>query len=170
MKWLKITVAVGLVAVLLACAPPPAQPAPLPGESSFTGANRLTFVVIDQNGNIIFDCDLVEWATFDLGFTSLRTLSKSSAEGCPRSDWLNVSATASCGIGSNTLSCGAGWALNTSPAFVEKFFQFTRTPHLAVISVLLQGVFRVNGTPTSITGNTPQIRCSNELQQCKFQV
>ena len=146
----------------------PGPPPPLPGNPSLSTQQQLNYTVVDQQGHVVFQCLLNHDAVLDLGFTTLRVVAKTGAAGCPSSDWLDKRAIASCSVG-GTLDCGAGWALPVGPTYEERFFQFTRTPHLATIHTTFQATFRVGPTPVAVQGTSPRIRCSNELEQCKFQ-
>jgi hypothetical protein len=156
-----------VTALLAACVPPPPQPPTLPGDLSFHGQQQLTFTVVDNDGDVVFECHLTHDAIYDLGYTTVRITAKLASSGCPRSDWLGVSAVARCTVG-GTLDCGHGWVLPAGVTYKPLPFTFLRSPHLGIITTRLAGQFRL-GTPASVEGSTPQIRCSTQLRQCKFQ-
>jgi hypothetical protein len=158
------------VAALAACVPPPKPPpAPLPGDPHFVGQQQLTFTVVDNHGDIVIECHLVHEAVFDLGYETVQVTARAFTSGCPFTDWVDTTVTASCSIG-GVLNCGGPWTLPAAPAYNPVRFRFaTIPPHLGIITTTLRPTFRL-GTPTEIDGHTPPIRCSTALQQCKFQV
>jgi hypothetical protein len=172
---LTAVLSLGAITGIAACEPAPPPPAQLPGNPHFDGAQKLS-VAIMLNGGTVVVCDMTLTTAMDLSYRGVRIISKATATAgpCLSTDWINRSALGSCSQGSNLYSCGAGWALNTGGLNEERQFWFDpNLPTLGIIKVNFQAVLRFPSGltfPVSVSGDTPMIRCSLELIQCKFQV
>jgi hypothetical protein len=163
----------GAILGVAACGPPPSPPGVLPGNPHFTGQQVLS-EVIGVGGNV-FVCSLILDTEWDLGYRIVTVNAKTSSTGpCLSTDWYDKRAIGSCAIGTSALSCGAAWPVPVTPTFSGQRFVFdpTTPPHLGIISVDFSATLTLpSGLSWALTvhGETPHIRCSIELTQCKFQ-
>ena len=175
---LTAVLSLGAIIGTAACEPaPPLPPAPLPGTPHFGGAQKLS-VTVFLNGGPAVSCEMTLWTSWDLSYRSARVISKATATAgpCPSTDWINRLALGSCNTGSSMGTCGVAWPIPSSGLNEEQTFYFepiSPPPPLSKIKVNFQAVLKFPSGltfPTSVSGDTPEIRCSSELLVCRFQV
>ena len=160
-----LTAALSLGATIgvAACGPPPPPPPTgLPGNPHFAGRQAITEIFGVGGGTVT--CSLILDTEWDLYYEAAVVNSKTSAapgSWCPREDFHNVRAVASCSIGEppNGLDCGAGWAVPVGNVFGGASFAFGPTvpPNhghsaLNAVAVHVSGRGSLTHGPTTRTG------------------
>jgi hypothetical protein len=174
---LTAVLSLGAILGVAACGPPPPPPSVLPGDPHFTGRQAISEIFGVGGGTVT--CSLILDTEWDLYYEAAVVNAKTSpAPGswCPREDFYNVRAVASCSIGSppHGLDCGAAWAVPVGNVFAGASFAFGPTvpPNHGHLAVDFSATLVLpSGLTFSLSdhGETPPILCNSELRQCKFQ-
>jgi hypothetical protein len=136
-------------------------------------------VVFGTSQGQTFICNAYLDVRYDLAYRYVLVTTKFRVDGpCPSTDWISRGAAARCEMGTNIYACGGSpgetdWVYWTGNPAQQKRSWFEVTPSPAKISMFFQATLRppsgIGPFPVSVRGWTPQIRCDNVEQICKFQ-